>query len=396
MNAKLDMLNAASAKNRLEALEKLIKTEPVPEVFPQYANNHIHTFYSFSPYSPTAAVYYARAAGLETAGIMDHDSIAGAKEFLQAAEIAGIKATCGIECRVSLKGTPITGKTTNNPDQADVSYLALHGIPHDQIDVIDNHFKPLREKRNDRNKKIIENINRLTAVIDIELDFDNDVVPLSKYNEGGTITERHLMYALAKKIILKGKKGEGSISLLEKIGVSLSEKQKGMLLDINNPFYEYDMLGFFKSGFIPKVYVPATEELMTVAEFSELAKKTNALLVYPYLGDVTDSVTGDKKAQKFEDEYLDELFAFLQSFPFDAIAYMPSRNTTTQLERLQQLCEKHGFFEISGEDINTPRQSFICKELANDMFKHLIDATHSLIEYENNATKGVFCKPKRK
>ena len=39
-----------------------------------YVNNHIHTTYSFSPYSPTAAVWCAMEAGLATAGIMDHDS----------------------------------------------------------------------------------------------------------------------------------------------------------------------------------------------------------------------------------------------------------------------------------------------------------------------------------
>ena len=52
-----------------------------------YVNNHIHTTYSFSPYSPTKALYMAWQNGLKTAGIMDHDSVGGAKEFLKAAEI---------------------------------------------------------------------------------------------------------------------------------------------------------------------------------------------------------------------------------------------------------------------------------------------------------------------
>ena len=57
---------------------------PVPEDT-VYVNNHIHTTYSFSPYSPTDAVYMAWKNGLKTAGIMDHDSVAGAREFLEAA-----------------------------------------------------------------------------------------------------------------------------------------------------------------------------------------------------------------------------------------------------------------------------------------------------------------------
>ena len=95
-------------EERLENLKTLIANEKEhPAVKPEFANNHIHTTYSFSPYSPTAAVYVARAEGLETAGIMDHDSIGGAEEFRLAGEIAGIGTTCGMECRVSLDGTVI-------------------------------------------------------------------------------------------------------------------------------------------------------------------------------------------------------------------------------------------------------------------------------------------------
>ena len=60
-------------------------------------NNHIHTIYSFSPYSPTAAVYQSRLAGLATCGLMDHDSIGGAEEFTEAGRILGIATTQGCE-----------------------------------------------------------------------------------------------------------------------------------------------------------------------------------------------------------------------------------------------------------------------------------------------------------
>ena len=57
-----------------------------------------------------------------------------------------------------------------------------------------------------------------------------------------------------------------------------------------------------------------------------------------------------------------------------------------KLERLTALCKEHGFFQISGEDINSPRQSFRCKALDDPKFGYLIDATYTLIEYENAAT----------
>jgi hypothetical protein len=39
-------------------------------------------------------------------------------------------------------------------------------------------------------------------------------------------------------------------------------------------------------------------------------------------------------------------------------------------------------FEISGEDINTPRQSFVIRAMEDPKFANLIEATWKLIEHE--------------
>ena len=57
----LNKLNVSDASERLENLRSLVKDADFPAVIPEYINNHIHTTYSFSPYSPAAAVYAARA-----------------------------------------------------------------------------------------------------------------------------------------------------------------------------------------------------------------------------------------------------------------------------------------------------------------------------------------------
>jgi len=44
-------------------------------------NNHIHTIYSFSPYTPSMAALRAWEAGLEAAGSVDHDSAEAAEEM---------------------------------------------------------------------------------------------------------------------------------------------------------------------------------------------------------------------------------------------------------------------------------------------------------------------------
>ncbi len=379
----LKLLNAPTPEERLANLAIILGGEKEkPEVKPQFANNHIHTIYSFSPYSPTAAVYCARDEGLETAGIMDHDSIAGAVEFRKAGKLAGIGTTCGMECRASLKGTRMEGRKVNNPDQAGVAYMAIHSVPASGFDRLQDVFAPLREKRNVRNRKMIANINGLMEPYGISLDFDKDVIPLSQYENGGSVTERHLLCALSEKIIEKAGKAQCADFVEKKLGISLPEKQRAQLSDPANPHFVYDLLGVMKAELVEKIYVPATDECIGFQELVKLADEVGAILCYPYLGDVTDSVTGDKKAAKFEDDFLDELFEMLKEEGVHGVTYMPARNTREQMTRLQKLCREYGMTEISGEDVNSSRQSMICKQLLDPQFKHLVDATWKLIERE--------------
>ena len=380
----LNKLNASTREDRLENLREVLKTAEFPPMVPQYINNHIHTTYSFSPYSPTAAVYAARMEGLCTAGIIDHDSIAGAREFLAAAELVGMPVTVGMECRVTMAGTALAGRRTNNPDQVGVSYMTIQSVPHDRIDEVQTFFAPYRQARHVRNRAMVEKINALLP--DIQLDYDRDVLPLSEAAEGGGVTERHLMYALAIAMVKKAGKGQPMADYLASIGLELSEKQKGQMLDAAYPFYEYDLLGILKSAFVPKIYIDATDECPNVRDVAKLCKDIDALLCYAYLGDVTASVTGDKKAQKFEDDYLDDVIACIKSCGIHAVTYMPTRNTAEQLTRLRRLCGENGLFQVSGEDINSPRQSFVIKAMENPLFSNLIDATWKLIGHEKTGS----------
>ena len=377
----LNKLNAPTKAERLENLKEVLKTTVFPPMVPQYINNHIHTTYSFSPYSPTAAVYAARMEGLCTAGIIDHDSISGAEEFLEAAKLVDMPVTIGMEARISMAGTRLEGRRTNNPDQVGVSYMTIQGVPHNQIATLTEFFKPYQAARHARNRKMIEKINQLVGV---SLDYDKDVLPLSMAAENGGVTERHLMYALALELEKQVGKGQPMIDKLTELGMNLSEKQKNLLLDTEYPFYAYDVLGMLKGTFVPKIFIDATDECPKLADMVKLCKDVDAYLCYAYLGDVGDSVTGDKKAQKFEDDYLEDVFECLKEEGVRAVTYMPTRNTPQQLERLRNLCEEYGMFQISGEDINTPRQSFIIKAMENPMFQNLIDATWKLIAHEEN------------
>ena len=379
--AILNKLNVPTREERLANLAEVLKTTVFPPMVPQYINNHIHTTYSFSPYSPTAAVYAARMEGLCTAGIIDHDSISGAEEFLEAAKLVQMPVTIGMEARISMAGTRLEGRRTNNPDQVGVSYMTIQGVPHDKTKVLTEFFRPYQAARHERNRKMIEKINALLP--GIALDYDKDVLPLSMAKENGGVTERHLMYALAIKLVQQVGKGRSMVEKLASMGVSLSEKQTNQMLDMAYPFYEYDLLGILKSAFVPQIFIDATDECPKLSDMVKLCNEIDAFLCYAYLGDVGDSVTGDKKAQKFEDDYLEDVFECLKEEGVKSVTYMPTRNTPAQLERLRGLCDQYGMFQISGEDINSPRQSFVIKAMENPMFQNLIDATWKLIEHEN-------------
>ena len=360
--------------------EQFKKTEEV--------NNHVHTIYSFSPYSPSMAAYLAWKAGLQAVGIMDHDSVSGCKELIEACKIIGIASTVGFELRVNFSGTIVEGRKLNNPDSKNIGYIAIHGIPESKLPEAKKFLNPIQIARNKRNKKILAKLNNLIKSYGMkEIDFNKEVYNISQAQEGGSITERHILYAFAKKIIQRTGKGEKLISFLkDNLNIMISEKIKKFLLDENNQFYLYDLLGILKSSFLDKIFIqPDYEECISVYEAVKFSNSINAIPAYAYLGDVTDSPTGDKRAEKFEDDFLEELIPELKKIGFKAITYMPPRNTLKQLLRLQRLCEKYELMEISGVDINSPRQSFNYAIILRPKFAHLIEATWALIAHEKLA-----------
>jgi predicted metal-dependent phosphoesterase TrpH len=386
-----DGLNAGTKQERLSAIRKAARKIQAGEITTrttEEVNNHIHTIYSFSPYSPTMAVYLTWEAGLQAVGIMDHDSVAGAEELLEACAVIGLGSTAGFEVRVNFTGTALEGRKINSPDSNNIGYIAVHGIPRKRLPDASAFLEPVQRERNRRNRKMVERVNSLIRPIGLEpLDFEKDVYALSMAREGGSITERHILYALGKKIVDRTGRGAPLISFLQdKLNVTVPEKIAGYLQDEKNPHYVYDLLGLMKISFIEEIFLqPDERECISVREAVDFANRIGAIPAYAYLGDITESPTGDKKAEKFEDDFLDELFDEIKALGFKAVTYMPPRNTREQLKRIQNYCGRYGFMEISGVDINSSRQSFSCPIILESDFYHLVDATWALIAHEKLA-----------
>jgi hypothetical protein len=380
--------NNGSVQQRLAAVNALGESVKDGVTQTEEVNNHVHSTYSFSPYPPATIAVKAAQAGLQTVGIMDHDAVSGAVEFLEACKAVNIAGTVGFEMRVNMDGTCVQGRKTNNPDEPNISYIAVHGIPTPRLSSMERILEPVRAARRERTRREVTRLNEWLAARGAPvLDFDTDVLPISEAANGGTLTERHILYALSLKLIETCGPGAPLVDFVEgPLSLPLAGSLRERLLDPGNPHYAYDLLGAFKSQLVPEFFLPSGhDECPSVFDVVRVANENGAIPAYAYLGDVGESVTGDKKAERFEDEFLDELMPELVDIGFRAVTYMPPRNTREQLARLQSLCVQHGLMEISGVDINSSRQSFNCPILLEPQFRHLADAAFALIAHEKLA-----------
>ncbi|MFP3043490.1 PHP domain-containing protein [Treponema primitia] len=391
-----DIINdpRSDPQKRLDALKKLEKPA-VPEIKNGEVNNHIHTIYSFSPYTPSMAALKSKEAGLAAAGSVDHDSIGAAEEMIAACGILGIGGCTGFEVRVSFKTGadgkpgPFADRKLNNPDSIGAAYMTVQGIPAPAIPKVRDFLDPIRKERLLRTRKMTESANGILHEAGLpEIDFQRDVIDKSMYNQGGGLTERHLLAALAEKFIEKyGKGPEINEKLALHFGINPPDKLRKALSDPANPHYLYDLLGILKSGFLSRIFIqPGDNECICAKTVTAFADSIRAIPAYAYLGDIGESPTGDKKAEKFEDDYTEELFDELSRLGYRAVTYMPPRNSPEQLRRVQRLCAERGFMEISGVDINSSRQSFNCPEVLQDEFRHLLNTTWALIAHERLAS----------
>ena len=389
-------LNAWEKEDRLMAVRELkaaIDRGELPAVARKgECDNHIHSQFSFSPYSPSMIAWKAYQVGLDTCGIVDHESVAGCLEFREACQILGVVPTIGFEVRMNWDNTPLKGKKFNNPDQLSVGYFPVHGVPLQSLDKVEEFLKPIREAREKRNRKMTKKVSAYLAPFGITLDFDRDVIPVSRWEQQGSITERHILFATARKLIEHCGKGQGLIEFLEqKLEIPVPAKAREFLEDTESAIYMYDLTNVLKGFFSEVMYVDATaEETPDVRTAVPYLNSLGCITTYTYLGDVRGtSVTGDKKTQKFEDDVLDEMFACLSEYGMCGFSYAPTRNQPDQVERVRALCEKYGMLEVCGEDINQPRQPLICQQQSEADRIFFNDSTWAIIGHEMMTANGL-------
>ncbi len=192
-------LDSGDAGDRAAAVQRVaerLRDRPAPPAkAPPRVNLHCHSFYSFNAWgwSPSGIAARCRAEGLDAAGLVDFDVLDGVDEFLDAAARLGLRASAGIESRVYVP--EFAARVLNSPGEPGIAYSMGVGMPaRDPGSGFHPFMERLRLIPEDRNRKVVQAVNRHLAPV--ALDYDRDVKPLTP---AGNATERHLCLAYARR-----------------------------------------------------------------------------------------------------------------------------------------------------------------------------------------------------
>lgn len=387
----LQQLHAPKAKKRLKAVKKLQKldlklgAEFLPQVREDDANLHVHTYYSYSPYSPSQAAYLAYRSGLASAGIMDHDTLSGAEEFVKACKTLGLAHSVGFDFRVRLK----QDKTARYPLRSDgYTYISVYGVPKKVLKKVNLWLKEDREMRSARNRKFCDSVSKLFVPYGVAVDYAKDVLPLTKIKEDGSVTERHVLRAAAKGVVDAYGRGDGVMNFLQKVGFTLDEHLTALLSDEDNPFYVDDLVTALKEN-AGAFGVGSRREAIDMPDVVTRLENFGAIVSYLYFGNLDDLVEGENTKEKMQN-----LVLGVKELGFHSISVKISRHSEEDLALLCDLCREHDILLLPGTAVNSPRQPFGCDVQLKPEFKSLADACWAVVGHgkmsDCNLEDGMF------
>jgi len=200
------------------------------------ADLHCHTLYSDGSDSPQELIAHAKKIGLSGLAITDHDTIEGVREALPASKELSLPLLSGVEFSASLREEPV--------------HILAYGFPLNNLGI--QHFcEKHRFRREDRNRKILKNLNRLGIRIE-EKELEN--VQISVGTEPYPKRDRTI--------------GRPHIAMLL--------IQKGVVNSIKEAFQKY--LGEGKAAYDPGESVSVEETLDCIHK-----AKGFAILAHPHL-----------------------------------------------------------------------------------------------------------------
>ena len=139
---------------------------------PRFVDLHAHSTASDGAAPPAALVAAARQAGLSAIAVTDHDTVAGVRPAIAAAEGSGLRVVPGVE----LSAVDTSGET---------HLLGLHLA---DLESLDARLAELRDMRRTRAERIVQRLNALGVRVTME--------EVLRQAAGGAIGRPHIARAL--------------------------------------------------------------------------------------------------------------------------------------------------------------------------------------------------------
>ena len=302
-----DQLNSFDAGTRAAALDALLaRATSAPKPWQPVCNMHCHTFFSFNAYgySPTGLAWLAREQRWPLLGLIDFDVLDGVDEFLQACDSVGVRASCGIETRVSFP--EFSTRETSSPGEPGITYFIGLGFTSSTVpDAAQPMLANLRAASRARNEGVVERVNAHLAPIVV--DYERDVLPLTP---NGNATERHIVEAYISAV----EKGAQDVVgfWAERLGMSRSDVDKMMATPA--AYRNTVRMKLMKKGGVGYVQ-PGSGSFPTIDEVTQFVVQCGAL---PCVGWVDGFSEGEQASE--------ELLGVLVAKGFAIANIVPDRN----------------------------------------------------------------------
>jgi len=121
---------------------------------------HLHTYYSDGTLSPEDLVKRAAERGVKTIAITDHDGLNGIPEALEAGKKYGVEVIPGIEFSAGMEGDELSNSVLDYSGQEIFMHILGYNIDINN-DGINKAVIEIRKKREERNVKLLEVLNKL-------------------------------------------------------------------------------------------------------------------------------------------------------------------------------------------------------------------------------------------
>lgn len=349
LEEKLDSFEPAERKNALIALFKKVEAGEI--LLPKAGtdvNLHCHTFFSYNSYgySPSKFAWLARKASLAVGGVVDFDVLDGLEEFLEAGRMLGLKACVGLETRVFVP--EFSEREITSPGEPGISYHMGVGFPRANLEGEQEEFlHGLRKTAQQRNRGLMERVNRYLAPV--ELDYERDVVVLTP---SGNPTERHICLAYARKAgEVFGERSALGEFWSEKLGAEAESLGLPEGRELLNMIRDKTM----KRGGVGYV-VPDKSSFPLMAETNQFVLAAGGIPTMTWLNGTSEG-----------ERAIEELLEVAMSSGAAAINVIPDRNykpgvkgeKLENLYKVVELAEKLELPVVAGTEMNSPGQKFV-------------------------------------